>query len=189
MSLSHKNFREQLVNSERINKKLKENYEKEVAAMLEDRLSPARKTAFIALAVFFLGQALFFGYLIVVKTLPMVAVAGFSVVILFSLTLSFIVLKIALDGVVKMKTHPTVITGIAFGCAIVLVVLSIISEPFVEPIVSIQMVVYGLFGLVVTATFFIIKSIGKSELNTREKLLEIEYRIAELAEAAGKKEG
>jgi len=59
----------------------------------------------------------------------------------------------------------------------------------VEPIVSIQMVVYGLFGLVVTATFFIIKSIGKSELNTREKLLEIEYRIAELAEAAGKKEG
>lgn len=46
----------------------------------------------------------------------------------------------------------------------------------------IRMLVSLLFFLVMAALFMVRAFVQRSELNTREKLLEIEYRLAELAE-------
>jgi len=51
-----------------------------------------------------------------------------------------------------------------------------------EPIWAIQVVVYGIVFLMVTSLLMVLTCIRQSELKTREKLLEIEYRPAELAE-------
>ncbi len=51
-------------------------------------------------------------------------------------------------------------------------------------IVGLRMIICGLVFLVVGAVFLIRHVIEQSELKTREKLLEIEYRLAELAETA-----
>ena len=51
-----------------------------------------------------------------------------------------------------------------------------------DPLTSIRMLVSLLFFLVMAALFMIRAFVQRSELNTREKLLELECRLAELAE-------
>ncbi len=48
------------------------------------------------------------------------------------------------------------------------------------------MIITILVFLVPAAMFMILSRIERAELETREKLLEIEYRLAELAEAVAK---
>ena len=55
-----------------------------------------------------------------------------------------------------------------------------ISAP--ENVVGLRMILSGLVFLVMGAVFLIRHVVEQSELKTREKLLEIEYRLAELAD-------
>jgi len=51
-----------------------------------------------------------------------------------------------------------------------------------EPITGVRMIVWMLVFEVAAGIFLLKAIIRRSEVNTREKLLEIEYRLAELAE-------
>ncbi len=53
---------------------------------------------------------------------------------------------------------------------------------FADPIRGVRMLVSILIFLVMAGIFVIRAFIERSELNTREKLLEIEYRLADLTE-------
>lgn len=189
MNVRYNEFRERLLKSEQINQKCKDNYKKEVEAMFQVQLSPSRKKGYAALALFFMLEALFLGYLVVFKDLPFVAVAVFTTVIISSIIMSIGILTAAFKGTVSLKTHPTFLTGIIFGPAIIFVLIIIFSGPYVEPGLGVHMAVCGLFVLIVSATTLIIAYIKRSELNTREKLLEIEYRVAEMAETIAKING
>lgn len=186
MSVRHNEFRERLLKSEQINQECKDTYKKEVEAMFQVQLSPWRKKACAALSLFFMLEALFLGYLVVFKELPFVAVAAFTTVIIFSIILSIITLTMAFKGTVRLKTNPTILTCITFGPAIIVMLIIMLSGPYVEPGLGAHMAVCGLFVLIVSAAYLIIAFIQRSELNTREKLLEIEYRVAEMAETIAK---
>jgi uncharacterized membrane protein len=69
---------------------------------------------------------------------------------------------------------------------VVLMVIMFMVMSLLAPdrIVGLWMIIFGLVVLVVGAVFLIRHGIAQSELRTREKLLEIEYRLTELAETA-----
>jgi predicted membrane channel-forming protein YqfA (hemolysin III family) len=72
-----------------------------------------------------------------------------------------------------------------WGLAVLVVIMFTVMSLLVpDRIVGLWMMIFGLVVLVVGAVFLIRHVIEQSELKTREKLLEIEYRIAELAETA-----
>ena len=58
----------------------------------------------------------------------------------------------------------------------------LVGGKLADPIKGVQMVVNGLVFLMMAAVFMIFSRINQAELNTREKLLEIELRLAEIAE-------
>jgi predicted membrane channel-forming protein YqfA (hemolysin III family) len=72
-----------------------------------------------------------------------------------------------------------------WGLAVLAVIMFSVMSLFVpDRIVGLWMMIFGLIVLVVGAVFLVRHGIAQSELRTREKLLEIEYRLAELAETA-----
>jgi uncharacterized membrane protein len=68
----------------------------------------------------------------------------------------------------------------AWGLPVILVTLFMVSAP--DTIIGLRMIVAGLVFLVMGLAFLLRHVIEQSELKTREKLLEIEYRLAELVE-------
>jgi len=92
--------------------------------------------------------------------------------------------------VIKLKTDPTAMAGMSWGlCVIVVTVLMVSQRKFPDPITGVRALVIGLIFLVGAAVFMIFNRSDQVGLNTREKLLEIEYRLAELAERTAKKSG
>lgn len=67
-----------------------------------------------------------------------------------------------------------------WGFTVLVVTVAMVCAP--ENVVGTRMVLSGLVFLVMAAAFLIRHVIEQSELKTREKLLEIEYRLAELAD-------
>ena len=90
----------------------------------------------------------------------------------------------------NLKTHAPAAAGMGWGLTIIIATFCLLSmgnEPR-ESLVGVRMCLAALIFLVPAAMFMIQSRIQQSELKTREKLLEIEYRLAELAEAFEKEE-
>ena len=66
----------------------------------------------------------------------------------------------------------------AWGLPVILVSLFMVSAP--DTIIGLRMIVAGLVFLVMGLAFLLRHAIEQSELKTREKLLEIECRLAEV---------
>jgi ATP/ADP translocase len=72
-----------------------------------------------------------------------------------------------------------------WGFAVLMVIMFMVMAPLApDRIVGLWLSVFGVVLLIIGAVFLIRHGIAQSELRTREKLLEIEYRLAELVEMA-----
>ncbi|NQT83447.1 hypothetical protein HQ563_10505 [bacterium] len=190
MSESHESFREQLLKAEQPNPTYREKYDKEVRQMLEQKLTGARRLGYIGAAAMGVGFALLFGTLaiIVPKEFPIEGRLIFAMGAIFGLAWAVFAGGIVRKGVIKLKTDPTAMAGMSWGlCVIVVTVLMVSQRKFPDPIIGVRALVSGLGFLVMAAVFMIANRIDQAGLKTREKLLEIEYRLAELAEQMGKK--
>ena len=85
-------------------------------------------------------------------------------------------------GTTRLNIQPPVVAGMIWAFVVVMLAGLMSKGIRSEPIWAIQVVVYGTVFLMVASLLMVLTCIRQSELNTREKLLEIEYRIAELAE-------
>jgi len=182
MNEDRPNFSEQLLQYETPDEALRQKYEKEIRAMFEKQLGPAGRGMWWFWAVFCAMQAILF---VVVGIwsygmLPIWGTIGFAASVLFALVFGAICVQIAVSGRLNLKTQPPAMAGLAWAFVVIMVTIYMVSAP--DSIAGLRMILCGLVFLVGAAVFLLASRTEQAELRTKEKLLEIECRVAELTE-------
>lgn len=185
MNESQKAFRDKLLDMEKANTPYKEKYEKEIKQMFEKKLTGLQKWGQVLGLAMGLGFFFLFGTLAVIvpKEFPLWGRAIWILGAVFGLVFAALSVWILKKGTVNLKTDDMAAAGL--GWAFIVIVASIVlvhSGSLPEPITGVRMLVSILIFEVMAAALLLKAIIQRSEVNTREKLLEIEYRLAELAE-------
>jgi len=191
MNRSHNNFHDRLLGAEKLNDAFKAKYEKELKTMIEKKLTTAGKLGYVGWAMLGIGFFVLFGTMAIIAPgeFPMWSRFGFIAGAIFGLAWTVLALTIIKKGTINLKLHPVVMAGMGWGFVVILTTLFLVfGSKFPDKIIGIQMVVNVLPFLIMAAVFLIIAKVGRMRLETREKLLEIEYRLAELAEKMEKNE-
>ena len=181
-----KRFGEQLLEAEQVTPSLKERYDMQMQAMFEKPVRGARKLAWIGSTAMGIGFLILFGTMaiLVPPEFPVLGRIGFALGALFGLIWAIFGVRILQKGVIDLRFHPRAAAGMGWAFTVILVILAmLLAGRHPDSIVGVQMILIGLVFLVMAAVFMIFARIEQSELRTREKLLEIELRLAELSEA------
>jgi hypothetical protein len=188
MDSKHKDFRNRLLQAEQPDPAYMAKYEEEIKSMIEKKLTTSLKWAWagsVALGLVF--TVLFGGVAIMSSALSMLARVGFAAGAVFGLLWAGMAISILRKGVINLKSHGTAVAGGIWGVTIIIVTLALLmSGQVADPIKGVKMIVGVLVFMVMAATFMILNHVDQAELKTREKLLEIEYRLAEMSDSAEK---
>ncbi len=180
-------LREQLVCLEHTNPDLRKRYEKEISEMLTQELKGMRKWSLVATGLLSVGLGGTFTTVAVIgEGLPPLIRIGFAIGAAFSLAWVGMAVWILKGGVHKSRQHPTWMANWAWGVTLSMMIIFMMQagkEP--DSVRSVFMVLSGLVYLLMGALFLIRNCIEQAELRTREKLLEIELRLAEIEERNG----
>lgn len=156
--------------------------------MVEKKLTGLTKLAHIVGLIMGLGFAGLFGTLAVIgeKGLPLWGRFVWGIGAVFGLAIIAVEASILRKGTVNLKTDEMVMAKLPW-CFLVIMgsILLVFSGSVSEPIRAVRMLVSFLFFFIMAAVFMVQAFVQRSELNTREKLLEIEYRLAKLADKIG----
>lgn len=182
MNDTNRIFREDLLKSEQVTPALKERYEREIRAMLEKQLTGVRRWVWLGSAILGVAFALLFGTLAIVTPadFPLVGRVGFAAGAFFGIGWAVLGIRGFRRRSLDLKKDSGAAAGLAWALPIILLTLWMVSAP--DTIVGLRMILSGLVFLVMGLAFLMRHVIELSELKTRERLLEIEYRLAELAE-------
>ena len=185
MNKSNKTFRDKLLEIEETNPTLKEKYEREVQAMVEKKLTGVRKLQMIGFLVLSLVLGLLFGTLAVIvpRGFPLWGRSMFAIGAVFSMAFVVIYAQILKKGSINLKKDNLSLAWTGWGLVIIYGTLVLVfSGKLPDRIIGVHMLVSVLFYLVAAGVFLLRAYIQRSEVNTREKLLEIEHRLAEISE-------
>ena len=153
--------------------------------MVEEKLTGTKKWQIIGFLVISLGLGILFGTLAVIvpKGFPLWGRFLFAVGALFGLAFVILYVRILKKGSIDVKKDKLDLAWTGWGLIVIMgTVTLVVSGRLSDPVVGILMLAWVLFFEVAAAAMLLRAFIERSEVNTREKLLEIEYRIAELAE-------
>jgi cation transport ATPase len=190
---SKESFRERLVATDRMNPTLKQRYEKELQTMFEknfnrvDRAVTLLVSAYLVFAAVDLtiaaagGEAFLFGF----WQLPGPLLLSFAV---FCLGGAGFTAWVGLKGKLDRRRFATLQTSWFLGMAFFLVSLHFVwwlTDPAIEnktflAIWALLIVIYAVYAALE-------QRVKHAELDTREKLLEIQIGLAELADKVGEK--
>jgi len=181
MSENRKPIRQRLLDMEQVTPALRERYETEMKTMLEQPITGYRKVAWVfstGLGVFFI---ILFGFLAITlpSEFPLVGRISFAVGAVFGLGWTILGIAVLRRGVFHLKIHGWAIAGIVWVATLLWTTLCMMGAP--EGLVGLRMILFCLPFLLIAAMFMIQQTIQRSELKTRERLLEIEHRLIELA--------
>ncbi len=193
------NMRDRLLDIEKPNVANREEYQKRMQAIVSKKLSFLERLGFAALAIVGLLAALPFAELTFSKVGPgMEFVVRIVTIPGLVLALTWVVVTglIAVRGLFNLRTLPPRIAGIGialgfFGVVLYLFVFIVpitMHDPTdARSIFGIQLSLIAFFFLVIVGLCVVLRLLYRIQFQTREKLLEIEYRIAELAEKVERK--
>ncbi|WP_165074053.1 hypothetical protein [Paludisphaera rhizosphaerae] len=175
-------MRDRLLKAERITPDLKRRYDLEIQAMIEKKLTKWQRWGWLASAIFGTACAVVFGALAVVGPggLPWAGRLGLAGGAVFGLAWAWLGLRVFRRGVLDLKLDTGLAAGLSWCLPIFLTTLFMVAAP--DDVRGLRMILCGLVFLVAGAMFLTRHVVEQSELKTREKLLEIEYRLAELTE-------
>lgn len=175
-------FRDRLLKMEQVTPALRERYDKEIQAMLEKPLTGVCRWTTLIWTVMGLGAAILGGTVAIIapSPLPLTGRIGLAAGALLGIGFAVMGLRIVWRGSINLRTETAAYAALAWILPVILVTLLMVSAP--DSIVGLRRIICGLVFLVMGAMFLIRHVVEQSELKTREKLLEIEYRLAELAE-------
>lgn len=199
MSETDKTFRDELLDMEKPSLGSKEEYERQVQAMVEKKVDYFWRVVFGALAGVGLLVALPFAEVALSRGGGFLGFFAHAVTILgLAVALAWAVLTgwVAIRGKLNLRTGPARMAalGIALGFFCVVLFLFVYIIPIMREaptdwrsIFGIQLSLIGFSFLVIVGLCVVLSVLYRTQFKTREKLLEIEYRIAELAEKMGGK--
>jgi hypothetical protein len=181
-------FRERLLELEQMTPAVKERYDKEVQAMLERRITGTDRKVWLGGTIMSVVFAVLLGVFAIIPPLaevPLFPRIGPAVGALFSVGFAIFFLRVFRRGSFDLKSDASFFIGMIWLMVVLAVAMFMVMSLLVpDRIVGLWLSVFGVVVLVIGAVFLIRHGIAQSELRTREKLLEIEYRLAELVEMA-----
>ena len=175
-------FREELLAAEPITPALQERYHEGLQAMLSKQLHGMRRWIWVGVSITGLGFAAFFGTLAVVlpAEFPWSGRLIFAAGAFFGIGWGLLGLKVSWRGSLDLRSDTWAANGMAWALPVLVVTVAMVSAP--DNVVGLRMILCALVFLVMGAAFLMRHVVEQSELKTREKLLEIEYRLAELTD-------
>lgn len=186
-----KEFRDRLLEMEQITPALKDKYQKETQAMFEKKLTVFGKFAWIGSGILGIVFVVLFGTVAIwaPKEFPVLGRMVFILGAVFGLAWAGLCASILKRGSFDRMSHSKAAAGMGWGITIIVMTWAMLfAGKHPDSLSGIRAICVGLAFLVMAAVFMITSRIQQSELRTREKLLEIELRMAELAETLGGKE-
>jgi hypothetical protein len=177
-------FRDQLLAVEPLSPDYREKLEKELRTMFIRQLNLPGRIFVGVIAVFCLAIAALCGYLAVTQSeLPAVARVGLGIGTLFGLTGSVILVRALRRGALNLRIDNRLIAAMVWVFTVLMMVCFLMLGMSIEDRVKgVLMIVYGLTFLICAGVYFVSARIEQAELGVREKLLELELRMAELKE-------
>ena len=183
MSAEQHGFRKRLLELEQPTPALRERHEREMQAMFDQPLTGIRRWSWLGAAVMGTVFALLFGTLAIVAPaeFPWYGRVVFAAGALFGIGWAIVGTRVFARGRLNLKADTATAAGMTWGLPVIVVTVALVWAP--QDIAGVRMILFGLVFLVMGGAFLIRHVVEQSELKTRERLLEIEYRLAELAEA------
>jgi hypothetical protein len=183
MNTTHNHWRERLLRAEQITPSLKDRYDKEIQMMIEKKLTGFGRWVWLVQAIASLAFAVFLGVLAVTlpAAFPWPGRLGLAGGVVFSIGWAILGIRVFRRGLLDLKIDTGAVAALSWCLPVFLVTIFMVWAP--NSIAGLRMILFGLVFLVMGAVFLIRHVIEQSELKSREKLLEIEYRLAELTEA------
>ena len=192
MSKSDVTFRDQLITVEKTNPAYRERYEKEMAAMIAQELTTTKKLQTVGFLILSVCLAGLFGSLAVFapEGLPWFGRVGFAAGAVFSSAFVVLYAGILKKGSLNLKKDNLASAWLGWGVVVIMGTIALVFSPRLsDPIAGVHWLVGAVFFLVAGGVALLWAHIQRSELNTREKLLEIECHLAELTEKIADKHG
>ena len=187
MNDRNRSFADGLLAAETQSQTYREKYEREIAEMIDKKLT-ARSRVWLWLSMCAgLAFCLVFAYAIMATTQPnLLATIGLTSCSVFGFAWAVIMAWTLKRGSIDMKSHTMATAALPWGFVIIVLTILIVESGEEPSIETVGAVVNGIAFLVMAAMFLISAMITRSELRTREKLLEIEMKLAEIGEALKK---
>ena len=160
---------------------LRAEYERRLNAMLEVPLSPARRAMLVAVGVAAAASIVLFVALMATESLPWKIRGVFAVGILFAGAWIAYVVRILRHGAYRRKTDPRIAAAMGWGFTVITATAFALLSPHKDPFVM-----FCFLFLLPAAVMLLGTQTEQAELRTQERLLELEYRLARLAEALEK---
>jgi hypothetical protein len=187
MNDSKKQFVNQLIAADPPSLDARGRYEKEVRAMLENKLTPRQRGVYLVVAALLLLPAVLFGSM-VLQPIPVdhefirfvwVYMVATAVVLVI---LAVILFRAYWSGIVVKRSAYQWATGLGVVYIGVLGLLALGVARHVPDLLRDEVRIMGLLLVLYASVVWVRNGISQSELRTTEKLLEIELRVAELTE-------
>lgn len=184
MNEKRKKFRDDLVALEPVSGELKRKYEKELETMFDQKLTTPRKWGVVAIIIVMFAQFAIFSYAaFAFSMLPFLARLGFGLGMVFSLAFAVMLINTIRKGSYNLRSDANAMTGAMWVFMVFFItIILLLAGRMDNKIVAVQMVVNSTIFLLMAMTFLLQNTVAQSELKTREKLLELEYRLTSIDE-------
>lgn len=150
--------------------------------MIEKKLKGVRRWVWLVAAIAGVAFTLFSAYMAwsMPADFPWLARLGLAMGIPFGIGWTVLGARVFRRGSLNLKIDTGLATALTWVLSVFLATIFMVVAP--NSIVGLRMILSGVVFLVSGAVFLIGHMIQQSDLRSREKLLEIELRLAELAE-------
>jgi hypothetical protein len=181
---SASNFRDQFLAAEPYDPALRQKYQLEVQAMFERKLTAPHRVVYVITGLLAVAFVVLFSTLAVVapKGFPPLVRVAFGVGVLFSLGWAVLSYRILRRGSVLLRNDSKTMAAMVWVFMVIMItIFMVVSDRAGDHIWGVKMVVEGLVFFIGAAVFLINTVVQDAQMRTQEKLLEIEYRLAELS--------
>jgi hypothetical protein len=181
---SASNFREQFLAAESFDPALRQKYQLEVQAMFERKLTTPHRVVYVITGLLAVAFVVLFSTLAVAvpKGFPPLVRVAFGIGVLFSLGWAVLSYRILRRGSFLLRNDSKTMAGMVWVLMVIMItIFMVVSDRAGDHIWGVKMVVEGLVFFIGAAVFLINTVVQDAQMRTQEKLLEIEYRLAELS--------
>ena len=175
---------ERLLAVEPLSPESSQKLQQELHAMFIRRLNLPSRIFMSVVGVAAFSSAMVCGFLAVTEAnLPTLARVGLAVGTLFGLAWAALAARIVRRGVMDLKFDNRLIAAMVWVFTILMMMFFLaVGMSAEDRLLGVMLILNGLVFLIGAAVHFLTFRIEQAELSTREKLLELELRLAELCE-------